>query len=185
MAISKKYFAWKYANCNGINPEWIEIDSTEYYRLVTQTERRFTKITDGVDDGYPILVLETTNDKAKEWDKIQQRDKRYKQSQEAKGYKVVSLETITEKEEGLEYNDIIADENVDVALDAENSVLSDDLNYIVTSLNNNEREILDALFYNNPNGLSERRIANQMALPQTTLRRRTAKIAKKIKNELK
>lgn len=183
LAVSKKYFAWKYADCNGVNPEWIEIDSNEYYRLVTQTQRHFAKITDGSEDGDPILVLETTEEKSKEFDRVQHKNQRHNQAQQATGYKTVSFESMNEEELG--YDDVIADESKDTALEAEKEILSEELNNIISAIGSNEeRKLLDALFYNNPNGLSERRIAEKMALSQSTFRRKTAKIVKKIKKSL-
>ena len=38
--MKKRYFVWKNANCNGVNPEWIELSGKEFYEFQKKVENK-------------------------------------------------------------------------------------------------------------------------------------------------
>ena len=44
--MTKKYFIWKDSECNGMNPEWIELTGEEFYKFINTPQnsgRKFIK----------------------------------------------------------------------------------------------------------------------------------------------
>lgn len=73
--MANKYYIWKDQNCNGTNPDWIEISGTQFYALGNdKTQKRyFKRIADGVEDGADVLIMETTYEEYKDWHKKQEK----------------------------------------------------------------------------------------------------------------
>ena len=66
----KKYFIWKDANCNGINPEWLEITGQEFRKLKKENpERRFIISYDEDDPESDRFLFEATRKDYNEWNR--------------------------------------------------------------------------------------------------------------------
>ena len=55
----KKYFIWKNPECNGINPEYVEVSGKKYYEIIKADERKryFKQIDEGVEFGMEVYVM--------------------------------------------------------------------------------------------------------------------------------
>ena len=107
----KRYFAWKDANCNGENIEWVELSGSEFYALKKENpSRRFITSCDEDDPDSDCYYYETTIEDYNEWNKEQMREARRIEYLE-KNYKVVSLDDLVsaDDEEGLTWAEIIPD----------------------------------------------------------------------------
>lgn len=51
--MANRYFIWKNHECNGINPEWVEITGSQFFSFEKNKfiKRYFKRIDDGVEDG--------------------------------------------------------------------------------------------------------------------------------------
>jgi hypothetical protein len=61
--MANKYFVWKDANCNGVNPEWIEMDGRTFYAFTkdpANKDRRFVRLGNEVCEEADIIYLEAT-----------------------------------------------------------------------------------------------------------------------------
>ena len=91
--MANKYYIWKDSNCNGINPDWVEISGTQFFKLVQdKTQKRyFKRIDDGTEDGADVLVFESTYEEYKEWHRKNESKRRIKKRQEHLKPQFVSL----------------------------------------------------------------------------------------------
>ena len=78
--MANKYYIWKDPNCNGTNPDWIEISGEQFFALGENKTRKryFKRIDDGFEDGADVLIFETTYEEYKEWHKKQESKRRKK-----------------------------------------------------------------------------------------------------------
>lgn len=107
----KRYFVWKDANCNGINPEWLEISGEEFTKLkANEPKRRFIPCYDEDDPESDVFLYEATKDDYNEWNRDQMRY-RYRETVFHQKYKFVSLDDLVSEddEEGLTWAEIIPD----------------------------------------------------------------------------
>ncbi len=108
----KRYFIWKDANCNGINPEWLEINGEEFAQLKKDNpQRRFIPCynEDDPEDG-DCFLYEATKKNYNEWNRDQMRY-HYRDMVFHRKYKIVSLDELVSEddEEGLTWAEIIPD----------------------------------------------------------------------------
>jgi len=185
--MSKQYFVWKDPNCNGINPEWLELGAMEFYHFVNRPEnkgRHFVTLGDDGEEEAGILVLEATLDVYKDWHKKSKAAARRASSNAAYKRVVVSLYDYIPESENLTYEDVIPsdDESVeDLALkELDFQMLRD----VLKTLSDEEMEIINALYLYNHEELSERAIAKKLGLPQKSLNNIKRRIFKKIKKSL-
>ena len=114
--MANKYYIWKGPNCNGTQPDWIEISGTQFLDLgKDKTQKRyFKRIDDGVEDGADVLIMETTYEEYKDWHKKQESKRRKKKRQEPYKPQFISLDDLVSGTE-FTYNEVIPDtsENVE------------------------------------------------------------------------
>ena len=78
--MASMYFVWKDPNCNGVNPEWIQMTSKRFKDFVSEPEnakRKFIRIPiDPEVKSKGCYVLETTPDGYRKWDADRRREYR-------------------------------------------------------------------------------------------------------------
>ena len=107
----KRYFVWKDANCNGINPEWVEISGEEFMKLkANEPKRRFIPCYDEDDPESDVFLYEATKENYNEWNRDQMRY-HYRDAVFHQKYKFVSLDDLVSEddEEGLTWAEVIPD----------------------------------------------------------------------------
>ena len=105
----KRYFVWKDANCNGINPEWLEISGEEFMKLkANEPKRRFIPCYDEDDPESDVFLYEATKENYNEWNRDQMRY-HYRDAVFHQKYKFVSLDDLVSEddEEGLTWAEVI------------------------------------------------------------------------------
>lgn len=227
--MSNKYFVWKDPNCNGVNPEWIQMTSKLFKAFISEPEnakRKFIRIPIDPDvRSKGCYVLETTPDGYRKWDADRRREyrsadvldfprRRYKDKElpsycddtsyeepkdedmsvvdaEVGNHRrknkpeimcLVSMEDCADPEEELTLHDVIADISVDIAADVEKKMMIEKLYAAIDTLSPDEKHVLNILFFDNHEHLSERRIAEKNNIDPATLRYRRKIICKKIRD---
>lgn len=107
-----RYFIWKDANCNGIDPEWMEISGEEFAKLKKDNpQRRFIPCYNDDDpEDVECFLYETTKESFRDWNREHMKYVRHNVILYKK-YKVVSLDDLVDEndEEGLTWAEIIPD----------------------------------------------------------------------------
>ena len=180
--MANKYFIWKNPECNGINPEWIEITGTQFFSLEKNKsiKRYFKRIDDGVEDGADVLILETTYEEYKDWHKKQESKRRKKKRQEQYKPQFISLDDLISDSE-FTYCEVIPDVSVNVEDDVFADIESSMLQAIIKTLNDDEKEVLMIVKKSIEENISERKICEKLGVEQSTFWSRKNKIFKKIK----
>ena len=74
--MENKYFIWKDCNCNGINPEWVQLTPHEYYEFVkapTNKHRFFIDFNADCPEETSVLMMEVTAEEYADWDRRRHR----------------------------------------------------------------------------------------------------------------
>lgn len=180
--MANKYYIWKDSNCNGINPDWVEISGTQFFKLVQdKTQKRyFKRIDDGTEDGADVLVFESTYEEYKEWHRKNESKRRIKKRQEHLKPQFVSLDDSL-SDPDLTYNDIISDTSVNIEDDVFTSVEVSKLQTVINSLSDDEKLVLMIVKKSMAENISERKICETLGIDQSTFWSRKKKIFEKIK----
>lgn len=177
----KRYFIWKNPECNGMNPEYVEVSGKEFYEKIKADERKryFKQIDEGVEFGMEVYVMETTYSDYLKWHKEKEKDRRKKKEQDEYQPVFVGLNDFVGDSE-LTYEEVIADENVNV----EETVMRDYeiqlLKQYISQLTEEEQEIIRLVLIALEEGISERALCNNLGMQRTTFQSRKYKIFKKI-----
>ena len=96
---------------------------------------------------------------------------------------IVSFDEPLDENEETTYHDIVPD--IDLGyIEAEKAMLIKRVMQIIRTLTMEEQKLIDNLFFNNPNNLSDNEIARQMNIPTTTFNRKKLNILKKISEKV-
>ena len=180
----KKYFVWKDANCNGINPEWLEISGKEFHKIVSDPENKrwFIKWYDEDGECPDVFWYEVTY-------RVYLDHKEQKAREAYRRKKFFDENTlIVDFEEVLYYDDdgpvtradTIVDEDAYVEPNPEEQLILD-LQEALKTLSQEERELIDLLFLKNDDHKSERQIAKELGIPDMTINSRKKKIMQKLR----
>ncbi len=183
--MSKKYFIWKDRNCNGVNPEWIELSGSEFYQFINNPEnttRRFEVLDNRICNDADVLTFEVTEKRYREFSKAH-RHERYLDDC-SQGYFCVSMQESISDDEDLTLDELIADESVDVEETAIDIVTRKQVQEIVETLNGQIKFVADLLLLAYETGKSEREICREFSVPQTSFRNYKKKIFKIIEKKL-
>ena len=182
--MENKYFVWKGRNCNGINPEWRELTPREYYAFVTASENKgrfFIDFNADCSEETSVLMMEVTAEEYADWDRRRHRFN-YRQEME-KEYEdsFVSLDQEVPNTEEMLFHEVVAVPDINTEGDALHQVELSSLRTNLDALAPVERDVIDALFFQNPDGLGERDVAAKMGIPRMTLSNRKKRIFEKLK----
>ncbi len=180
--MSKKYFIWKDRNCNGVNPEWVELSGSEFYQFIKNPEnktRRFEVFNNRICDDADILAFEVTEERYREFCKVK-RHERYL-DENSQGYFSVSMQENFLEDEELTFDEIIADKDVDVEEVAIKKANQKALLQKIQALDGIELETINLILLSYQRGISERELCRQKGIPHTTFLSRKQKIFEKIK----
>lgn len=190
------YYEWK----NGIkakenaSQQWNQISKSAYRAICEQNKtvdlmkRRFFEKIQPTEQGDALYIIECDYERYKESraekERIAYRDKIKKAESEQYGLlQTISLDTEYENSSDDTYtlSDMIADENSIF----ENKVIESlDLKNALSTLTKEERKLIEALFFDNGEAMSEREISASLHIPQKTFNNRKLKILKKLKKRL-
>ena len=190
------YYEWK----NGIkakenaSQQWNQISKSAYRAICEQNKtvelmkRRFFEKIQPTEQGDALYIIECDYERYKESraekERIAYRNKIKEAESEQYGLlQTISLDTEYENSSDDTYtlSDMIADENSIF----ENKVIDSlDLKKALSTLTKEERKLIEALFFDNDEAMSEREISASLHIPQKTFNNRKLKILKKLKKRL-
>lgn len=182
--MENKYFIWKDCNCNGINPEWVQLTPHEYYEFVkapTNKHRFFIDFNADCPEETSVLMMEVTAEEYADWDRRRHRFNYRQEMEREYEDSFVSLDQEVPYSEELLFHDVIAGLDISTEEDALHQVELSSLRACLTTLTQAEHELIDVLYLNNPDCKTERSIARELRLPQKTLNNRKKAIFKKLR----
>lgn len=184
--MANKYFVWKDANCNGVNPEWIEMDGRTFYKFTKDPinrERRVIRLGNEVCKEADVIFIEATYEQYLDWDREHVKSYRTRQDEIENPYKKVSLDDKASELHELTFNEVIADDSVNVEQEIVDKLHCEYVRKVVRDLPLEERHIIEVMYFG-PEQLSERSAASFLCIPQKTLNNKKTKIFEKIKKIL-
>ena len=183
--MSKKYYLiWKDVNCNGVNPEWVFMTGKDFYKFIKNPEnknRYFMTLDDRVCKDADIITMECTRESYKEW-RIQKNHEDYLDRFENER-EFISINSYIPDSETMTYEEVIADESVDIEDDLMRVVKNQLLKEFFEELSEKEKNLINILFIEN-DGKNEFEIAKEKGIAQQTLNNRKLALRKKLKNFL-
>lgn len=181
--MANKYFVWKDANCNGVNPKWIEMDGRTFYEFTKHPDNRnryFVRLGNEVCEEADVIFIETNKNKYDEWNREESARYRREKDRIEHPYKIVSLDDKASELHELTFNEVVPDESVNVEQEVISKLHYEYVRKIVTSLPLEERHIIELMFYGSKT-LSEYEMAEILCVSRTTFHYQKEKILKKIK----
>lgn len=177
--MAKKYYAWKNANCNGNNPEWIEMNGYEFmcFKRQEENKHRLFICLDGEHESEQI-VIEATKEHYVKWRKESRHSKYLKQFEEREV--VLSLDHPLEKTDTCSLSETIADESSDFVEELLLRELKKDLPKAIATLTEREKQII-LLRYFSSKDLTIRDIAKRLNISKSTAQRLIEKAEEKIR----
>lgn len=183
--MSKKYYiAWKDTTCNGINPEWIFMTGKDFYKFIQKPEnknRYFITLDDRVCSDADIITMECTEERYLEWRAQKNHEDYLDRYERERGF--ISMSSYITDSESMTYEEVIADESVNIEDDLMRVVKNQLLKEFFSGLSFKEAELIRCLYIENK-GMNEQEVAIIMGLPQKTLNNRKLVLRKKLKNFL-
>lgn len=179
--MAKKYLVWKDRNCNGINPEWIEMTGEEFYAFISKDEnkkRRFIVLNNRICEDADVIIMEANEEQYRK-NKGERNHEEYL-DRCAKQISTVSLSEPLYEGEELYYEDIIADETVNVEDDCIRFQGIQLLREFFMQLTDKEKDLLHLLYVEN-HGVKECIVARKIGVPKQSLNIKKIKIRKKLK----
>ncbi len=181
------YLVWKNSNCNGVNPQWIQMGGRQFYEFLQNEgkDRFFITIDDGVDQGMDMITLESTKEKYLVWHNEHEKSRQKRERQEPYIPAFVSMDSVVGDDNELTYHDVLADESVNVEEEAITFLMCQEVTRLVGLLPEDEKQIILALYYYNDRLASDMVIAKQLGMSNVSLCRKKRKILEKLKKSMK
>ncbi|MBO4770650.1 MAG: sigma-70 family RNA polymerase sigma factor [Clostridia bacterium] len=186
----KRYFVWKDANCNGINPEWVEITGKEFKKLTDEfPERRFIPSYDETDASSDVYRYEVTPEEYKDWNRERMSFYRHNEKLYADNT-VVHFEDLVDEddEEGLTWAEIIPDTSEEeAAAEEEFRNWKDEkiarLKELLKGIDEEEYDLLWNLIMNpkKEERMTEKAYAEKLGITQQAVHKRKKKILEKFR----
>ena len=178
------YWIWKNPHCNGVNPDWKEINGREFYTLVNTPEnkgRRFVKLPK-TEENECDIVMESTETEYVKWKK-EKNHADYLRSQEHEiSYQVISYHAI-ESSDGCFGEEIMRDENCNIESECFKKFEREAVIKAIARLSDDERNIIDYFYLSGKQG-SERDFAEKTGITKSSVNRRKIAVLRKLKKYL-
>lgn len=183
--MSKQFYVWKDRNCNGIDPEWVQLTGREYFRFIKDPAnkgRHFVLLDNGGDSDAGIIYMEATPEEYKKWRSEYRSHVRWRKQNLEFIEEQMSLDAPTEDDEETDLYDVVPDESVNVADEVTNQLDLEILREALKTLSHEEIQLVNELFSEESGGLSMRKLAASWNVANTTLIYRREKIFEKLQN---
>lgn len=184
--MKKRYFVWKDASCNGINPQWIELTGKEFYEFRKKPEnknRLFSTLGDPDYDDECFIMESTPEQFRKANSDYCKRYRRIAHRIES-GRTEVSFYSSVSELTTLTYEDVISAEEDDIEEKVIEMLEKEALYRAIETLSPEERKVILAYFLSNENNKGEREIARAIGIPRKTLNNRKLAAIKKLSDFL-
>ncbi len=190
--MSKKFYAWKNRDCQGINPEWIELTGKQFAELcnanksLPDEEKRWFYKLPALEKDDDNIVLECTKEKYLE--SQSQANITYSKN---KGkdlffqiFSICSFDFVYIDDSGEEYtlHDIVEDSRVNVEETAIENCFTNTLYEAISILNQEDKEFILYWLDKKREGTSDIKIADSLGLTFKAFRYKFSQICKELKN---
>ncbi len=179
-----KFYAWKNPNCNGENPEYIEMSKKQFFEFIRKDEnkhRKFKPIVKALATD-PIYYFEVVPKEQYEWRKKLKRMKLKKEK--TPDYKLVSMDYPLSEHSVYTLHEIIPDDSVSVEelliQKYENQERKKWFEGSFIVLTQKQLKVVLAIYHNNE-GLKEHELANELGISQKAFSNRKIAGYEKIK----
>ena len=188
--MSKKFYAWKNRDCQGINPEWIELTGTQFVEickanksLPDEQKRWFYKLP-GLEKGEDTVFLECSYAEFLKADK--ERKARERRDVIKSDYSVVSLDFVYTDDSDEEYtlHDIVEDSRVNVEDTAIENYFTNSLYEAISFFNQEDKVFILYWIEKKKEGLSDEVIAASLKITRDKLRWQYKQVCEELKNFL-
>lgn len=182
--MKKIYLRWKDENCNGINPEWIEMTGKQFLEFKRRPENKHRKFIECIDEyqDTATVVIEATQESYKKWH-CEDVSRRRKIAEAIKtGYITMSMDEEihgTDVDE-MTLHDVVANETVDVEGEAIKYCEIRRLNEVLAKLSADELELIKEMYLSDT-PLSERAYAERLGISSVAVHKRKTTVLKKIR----
>jgi DNA-directed RNA polymerase sigma subunit (sigma70/sigma32) len=175
------YLVWKDPNCNGINPDWQELNGREFFAFIKMPEnkgRHFIKLFSVSEDGSDgDIVMEATETAYDDWKQEKNRSDYLRRCNE--GYTVLSYHAM-ETEDGCYGEELLPDETVNVEDDCFFMMDKKVLKTALARLTPDEYRLIAYLYLSDGKG-TVRGYSELTGIPVMTIQDRKTRILKKLK----
>lgn len=182
--MKKLYFRWKDEACNGVNPEWVEMTGKEFLEFKRRPENKHRKFIEHIDEYQETstIVIETTQEKYRQWHSEDVSRKRKRDENRKLGYIELSMdeEINSIHAEEMTLHDVIADDSVDIAKEVLKHCEINRLKEVLKMLSTEEMELINAL-YLSKTSLTVRAYAEQLGMSHVAVLKRKKAVFEKIK----
>ena len=171
--MSKKYFRWKNADCNGKNIEWEEMTGKEFFRFYNSAERNgryFIVLSNDTCKEDDVIFIEATKAQHDDWYK-EHCHHRYNNRYLPKGG-ILSLDYPVDEEDGIYLHDLAADLYAeDVAELTMQSLLAEYIPYALNQLSATCREAIVLKYFKKSNA-TDAEIAESLGITENAFFKR-------------
>ena len=171
--MSKKYFRWKNADCNGKNIEWEEMTGADFFQFFNSDKRNgrhFIILDNDICKEADVIFIEATKEQYDDWQK-EFFHHRYINRYLPKGG-ILSLDYPVDEEDGIYLHDLAADLYAeDVAEQTMQSLLAEYIPYALNQLSAICREAIVLKYFKKPNA-TDAEIAESLGITENAFFKR-------------
>ena len=171
--MSKKYFRWKNADCNGQNIEWEEMTGSDFFRFFNSDKRKgryFIILNNDICKEADIIFIEATKEQYNDWYK-EFCHHRYINRYLPEGG-ILSLDCPVDEEDGIYLHDLAADLYAeDVAEQIMQSMLVEYIPYALNRLSSTYREAIVLKYFDFPTA-TDAEIAERLGISENAFFKR-------------
>lgn len=180
--MKKVYLVWKDRNCNGVNPEWQELNGQEFYTFIKQPEnkrRLFIKF-HGENEQDCDIMIESTEKAYVSWRKEKDHHDWIREGQAAIGYQVVSYHAM-ETDDGCFGEELISDPKSKFENFIADKIVMEQLSNVLNALTQDEWWLIEKI-YKEEKSLSE--VGELLGMSKVAIFKRLNKVLAKLKNQI-
>jgi len=176
--MTTKYLAWKDANCNGNNIEWLELTGREFYALIKSPAgkgRYFIRLYDDIGFECNEIYIEATLSGYRNW-RVDENAHNYLKRIN-KDYETFSLDAPIDSEENT-LHDLVGCDQPSVEDDVLGKFEMERINFALESLSPDERFIIDSYYLVTQK--TDDDIAHEIGISHQAINKKRKLILKKI-----
>lgn len=178
------FLVWIDKNCNGENPEWIHMTAKEFFEFKQKpenSERKFVQVEDkNLSSKYSVIFIEANKELYKKCNAEHGEDMRRKEEKKKYPRRFVSLDKLRGDDSDADNHERYSDNRweEEYILD---KLQAEELHKAIEQLTEKEKRTFDVIAFAVLQGISERKLAVSLGIPQKTLNCRKQKIFNKLK----
>lgn len=180
--MANKYFIWKDRNCNGHNPEWVEMKGKEFFDFLNSADgkgRRFILLGNNVCAEADVIFIEAAAEQYADWYKEHCRHLYLKKG--ARNFQHVSLDALCADGESDSFHALMADADAAFEEEVIRSNLRSLLPHALSTLSEPSREAILLKYFEYP-ALSDAEIAARIGVEPMTFSKRRKRALAALKN---